>query len=212
MRKLMRFFFYHFYHRLAWFYDPIAALVSVGRWHEWGRAALSFMRGPRILEIGFGTGHLQVEMNQLAFHAFGLDESRQMVSLARNTLAKNNYPQALTRGYAQCLPFASQSFDTVAACFPSEYIINPQTLSEIWRVLRVSGRLVIIPVASIGGRSLADQASNWLFRITGQTDQPANRLRSRLTPALMNAGFQVEVFNVAIRHSHVMIILAEKPN
>ena len=40
MRKLLRFFFHHFYHNFAWTYDFVAALVSVGRWNEWVFAAL----------------------------------------------------------------------------------------------------------------------------------------------------------------------------
>src|SRR3972149_5774722 len=109
MRKLLRFFFHHFYHNFAWTYDFVAALVSVGRWNEWVFAALPHLRGPRVLEIGFGPGHLQVELNRRGLHAFGLDESRQMLRHAQANLARKRLPAALSRGYAQFLPFAADS-------------------------------------------------------------------------------------------------------
>ncbi|MCX6066918.1 MAG: class I SAM-dependent methyltransferase, partial [Chloroflexi bacterium] len=153
MRKLLRLLFHHFYHRFAWTYDFVAAFVSVGRWKDWILTALPHIRGTRILEIGFGPGHLQVELNRQGFQALGLDESREMASRARKNLFRNGFPSALTRGYAQSLPFAANSIDSVVATFPSEYIIERRTLAEIHRILKPGGRLIIVPTAWIGGRS-----------------------------------------------------------
>jgi ubiquinone/menaquinone biosynthesis C-methylase UbiE len=212
MQKILRIFFHHFYHGLAWTYDFVAALVSVGRWQPWGFAVLPHIRGPRVLEIGFGPGHLQVELNRSGFHAFGLDESRQMTRQARANLTRSGFPVALSRGYAQFLPFVDGSLDSVAATFPSEYISDSLTLAEIRRVLKPSGRLVLVPVAWIWGKSLTDRCAKWLFRITGQswelTDAFAGRFKSRFT----EAGFRVEIIHAEIRHSTVLIIVATVNN
>jgi ubiquinone/menaquinone biosynthesis C-methylase UbiE len=207
MRKFMRFFFHHFYHALAWTYDFVAAVVSIGRWKDWGRAALPHLRGKRVLEIGFGPGHLLVEMNRSGFQTAGLDESPQMIRQAKRNLSWNNLPVALSRGYAQFLPFASDSFDSVVSTFPSEYIADPRTLAEVRRVLKEEGRFVIVPAAWTGGKSLLERGSRWLFRVTGQSGQG---LEARITDFLAEHGFSAICSQVDIRHSTVLVVVAEK--
>jgi ubiquinone/menaquinone biosynthesis C-methylase UbiE len=209
MHKLLKLFFYHFYHSFAWTYDFVAAVVSVGRWKDWGLAALPYVRGMRVLEIGFGPGHLQVELNRRGFHVFGLDESRQMIRRAQANLAQNQLPVALARGYAQFLPLAADSLDCVVATFPSEYIADRFTLAEIKRTLKPSGRLVIVPMAWIWGKSLTDRAAKWLFRVTGQTDELTDTFEGRIKSLLAETGFRVEMIHAEFRHSTVSIIVAE---
>ncbi len=207
MRKFMRFFFHHFYHALAWTYDFVAVIVSIGRWKMWGRAALPHLRGKRVLEIGFGPGHLLVEMNRDGFEPVGLDESQQMIRQARRNLTLNRLPFALYRGYAQSLPFASNSFDSVVSTFPSEYIADSRTLAEVRRVLKEGGRFVIVPVAWAGGTSLLERGSRWLFRVTGQGGEG---VEARITAFLAEHGFSAVCLEVEIRHSTVLVVIAEK--
>lgn len=207
MRKFMRFFFHHFYHALAWTYDFVAAIVSIGRWKDWGRAALPHLHGKRVLEIGFGPGHLLVEMNQSGFQAVGLDESPQMIRQAKRNLARSQLPATLSRGYAQFLPFASDSFDSVVSTFPSEYVADPRTLAEVRRVLKEDGRFIIVPAAWAGGKSLLERGSRWLFRVTGQSGEG---LEARITDFLAEHGFNAVCSEVDIRHSTVLVIVAEK--
>lgn len=207
MRKFMRFFFHHFYHALAWTYDFVAAIVSIGRWKDWGRAALPHLHGKRVLEIGFGPGHLLVEMNQSGFQAVGVDESPQMIRQAKRNLARSQLPATLSRGYAQFLPFASDSFDSVVSTFPSEYVADPRTLAEVRRVLKEDGRFIIVPAAWAGGKSLLERGSRWLFRVTGQSGEG---LEARITDFLAEHGFNAVCSEVDIRHSTVLVIVAEK--
>ena len=212
----MRFFFYHFYHSLAWSYDFVAAIVSIGRWQAWGRAALPYLsaersrHGKRILEIGFGPGHLQVELKRKGFQAFGVDESPQMIRQAKGNLARNRLPVNLSRGYAQFLPFAPGSFDSVVSTFPSEYISDAETLAEAWRVLKPDGRLVIIPLAWTVGKTLLDRFSDWLFTVTGQRGSLTENLSASLVTRLGQAGFSVEAHEAELAGSVVLVIVAEK--
>jgi ubiquinone/menaquinone biosynthesis C-methylase UbiE len=209
--KLMRFLFYHFYHAFAWTYDLVSWVVSVGRWRDWLLTALPYLEGPRVLELGHGPGHLQAAMRQNGMIAFGLDESRQMGRMAFGQLSRFGVPVALTRGHAQFLPFGADCFDSVVATFPTEYIFDRRTLDEIFRVLRRSGKLVVIPIALIGGQSASDRAAAWLFRVTRQSSALTDALKARIQLPFAEAGFRVRVETVEKRLSTVLVIVAEKP-
>ncbi len=217
--KLLRFLFYHFYHAFAWTYDFVAALVSVGRWHAWVLSALPYLEGPRVLEIGHGPGHLQVAMRQKGLSVFGLDESRQMGKMAYSRLSRSGFPVAISRGYAQFLPFKADCFDSVVATFPTEYIFDPRTLAQVWRVLqspdavtgRPGGKLIVVPVAWIGGKKMADRAAAWLFQITHQSHELTESARDRLKARFTEAGFQVQIESVEKGTSTVLVIVARKP-
>lgn len=211
MKQLLRFFFHHFYHAFAWTYDAVAALVSIGRWRGWVLTALPYLDGPRVLELGYGPGHLQTALGQKGLQAFGLDESRQMANMARSRLQRAGFPRRLSSGYAQSLPFRSGSFDNVVATFPTDYIIDPRSLAEIRRVLRPGGKLVVVPAAWIGGRQAPDRAAAWLFRVTQQGAEITQAVRERIVTPFAQAGFRARSELVEQRSSTVLVILAQKP-
>lgn len=208
MRRLLGFFFHLLYHQFAWTYDLVAAGVSLGRWKSWVLKAQPYLRG-RVLEIGFGPGHLQAALNKDGLEVFGLDESRQMGRQARRRLRRLKYPVRLINGYAQLLPFPGNCFDRVAATFPSEYLFEAQTLREIRRVLRPGGRLVVIPSAWITGQGWLERLAAGLFRLTGQggaieTVLPGMKRR------IAESGFEVRHELVQAEGSQVLVIIGEK--
>jgi SAM-dependent methyltransferase len=205
---LLRPVFWLLYHQFAWAYDLVAAVVSLGRWQDWVRTALPHLEG-RVLELGFGPGHLQTALHQKGAEAFGLDESRQMLRQAAGRLKKAGYPPRLSRGHAQSLPFPAASFERVAATFPSEYIFDPRTLAEIYRVLRPGGSLVLIPVAWITGGRLLERAAAWLLSVSGW-NLAARSLRPLVEARFVAAGFEVRSEIVEIPGSRVMLVLARK--
>ncbi len=210
LRAFLRFFFHHFYHDFSWTYDAVAALVSMGRWNQWILCALPYIRGQQVLELGFGNGHLQLALAKSGYKAFGLDESRQMAKQTFLRLTRNALPPKLSRGYAQSLPFEAACFDTLVATFPTEYILEAQTLEEVHRVLRPGGRLVVIPTAWIGGQAPSDRAAAWFFRVTHQAERITDDLQDRIKVPFAAAGFGVETVVVTVRSSSVLIILARK--
>lgn len=209
----MRLFFYYFYHEFAWTYGAVAAVVSIGRWNHWIRAAVPFLVGQDILEIGFGPGHLQAHLlGNPRLRVTGLDESRQMAALARNHLKRQGLgPVKLALGRAQDLPFGSASFDAVVSTFPSEYIFAKQTLSQVRRVLKSGGRFVVVPAAWIIGKSLTDRGAAWLFRVTHQApSSPREILTAHLEQALLEAGFEPQFETVEMGSSLVFVVNAHK--
>ncbi len=170
--------------------------------------AMPYLSG-RVLEIGFGPGHLQVALNEAGMQAFGLDESRQMGRQARRRLRRGKYPQHLINGYAQSLPFSGDGFDCVAATFPSEYIFEPQTLAEIRRVLRPGGKLVIIPSAWITGQGWLEQLAAELFRVTGQAGA-LELVLPGIKRRIAESGFVVSHELVEARGSRVLVVVGKK--
>lgn len=152
------------YHELAWGYEIVAWIVSLGRWDGWRSQVLDHVIGRRVLEIGFGTGVLLGAASDRGIQIVGVDPSRQMHRVAARRLRRSRRRVPRARATAQLLPFADGSFDTVISTFPSGYILDPASLSEVTRVLSRSvdggapGRLVI---AGLGFRS--DRL--WLVRL-----------------------------------------------
>lgn len=214
LSSFLRFFFHYLYHELAWTYDLVASVVSLGRWNRWIEVAVPCVRGHDILEVGFGRGHLQEQLLiRSDLRVFALDESLQMARLARRHLRGDHRvaPPKLARGRAQLLPYPEGSFDTVVSTFPSEYISDPSTLAEIRRVLRAAGRLVIIPAASIVGRGTIDRAAAWLFRVTHQAPaSPGEALSRHLGDSLQAAGFHFRLRTVEMASSVVYVVEADR--
>jgi len=63
--------FHLLYHEAAWAYDAVAAAVSLGQWRAWGAAALPFLPGPRVLELGHGPGHMLIALTAAGYDAAG---------------------------------------------------------------------------------------------------------------------------------------------
>lgn len=209
MARLLRQFFRLLYHPFAWTYDWVADTVSVGRWKQWVYSTLPFLHGRQVLELGFGPGHLQLRLRAAGFEAYGLDESAQMARQTYQRLSRRSLIPRIARGWAQHLPFADQSFDSVVATFPTQYIIDPATLQDIQRILKPGGRLVVLFAARITGRSLPDRFMATVFQLTGQV--PAEgQSEETYTSFFTQAGFQSRVEVVDLQTSEVMLVVCEK--
>ncbi|HEX6385885.1 MAG TPA: methyltransferase domain-containing protein [Anaerolineae bacterium] len=218
--RLVRFGFRLLYNELAWTYDAVSWLVSFGEWRAWQRAALPFVAGGRVLELGHGTGHMLLALQAAGYEMVGLDVSPHMGRLARRRLLRGGMAALLVRGQGQALPFATASFDTVLATFPTDYIVDPVTLAAVHRVLRPGGRLVIVPEGHLIGSGLHHRFIDWLFRVTGQRSGPFAVDDERYWPdeatwqafqqRFRAAGFDAKIHHVRLQRSGVTVVVAVK--
>jgi ubiquinone/menaquinone biosynthesis C-methylase UbiE len=226
VKTLLRFFFRLLYHQFAFTYDLVAATVSFNRWKNWVQSVIPFIEGDRILEMGHGPGHLQRILRSRGLLAVGIDESAEMGRLAKRNLARAGYSQIQTassrpsrkpaqldiaytkvdliRGIAQALPFPDEAFDTIVATFPTEYITESATLTEVKRCLVKGGRLVVLPVALPKNPFL-----DWLFRVTHQSPVEAlDIVKSNLKQPFVTAGFTTEIKTLDQKSGILLVVLA----
>ena len=203
---LLRLFFKLLYHQFAWTYDGVASIVSLGAWQKWVASIVPYIDGPRVLEIGFGPGHLQAALNQKGIFSFGVDESRQMAAIARKRLSKSGYPPNLVRGDAQLLPFSDSCFNQLVMTFPAEFILNPSTFAEISRVLTAEGELTMLPLAWITGRSPLARLAAWVNRITGE----APEWDERFLEPLKSSGFELSWDILDFSTSRILVVRMRK--
>ncbi|HRQ38916.1 MAG TPA: class I SAM-dependent methyltransferase [Chloroflexota bacterium] len=214
---LVRFGFRLLYNEMAWTYGAVSWGVSLGQWRQWQLAALPFVQGRRVLELGHGPGHMLLALQNRRFDVVGLDLSAAMGRQARRRTQRT---VPLVRGMVQDLPFATAVFDTILATFPTDYIIDPLTLAAAHRVLRAHGCLVIVPEGHLNGQGHIVRFIDWLFTITGQRQGafavddghiwPADALWEPMRQRFAAAGFALTIERIQLPRSGVTVLVAEK--
>lgn len=201
-------------------YDIMNDLMSAGLHRYWKRFAVekSMVRpGERVLDIAGGTGDLTrlfAERAGTAGVVVLTDINADMLSIGRDRLADEGLlvPAALCDG--ERLPFPPATFDCVSVAFGLRNMTHKDTaLSEMLRVLRPGGRLLVLefsriwkPLAplydaySFGvlprlGKTVAGDAESYRYLAESIRVHPD---QETLKAMIGEAGFdQVEYFNLA---------------
>ncbi|NIM96078.1 MAG: methyltransferase domain-containing protein [Anaerolineales bacterium] len=219
IQKFLRFFFHHLYTTIAWIYDFVAMVSSVGQWRTWQQAGVDAIQQGTVLELGYGTGHVLLNFFKGGIIPFGADPSRQMAGITKRRLRKAGFEPRITLATAQTLPFPSETFDSIISTFPSDYILEQSTLAEAWRVLVPKGRFVIIPgIAKITGYperglsilSVLDRAASLLYRTTGESIDPELIWKERIRERFIQEGFEPELSLIQQDRAVVIRIIAIK--
>src|SRR5918998_2562281 len=134
-------------------------------------------RRPKILDVGCGTGANLVMLGEFG-EAHGIDVSHDALSFCQERGLEN-----VKHGAAEELPYEDGTFDLVTALDVVEHLDDDLAgLSEMRRVLRPGGRVLLFVPAFMFLWGLQDEVSNHRRRY---------RL-SQLRRVLEKAGFQIE--------------------
>jgi ubiquinone/menaquinone biosynthesis C-methylase UbiE len=212
--RLVHFGFRLLYHELAFTYDAVSYIVSLGAWRCWQRTALrqlTVATNGMILELAHGTGNLQIDLKTAGYRTIGYDLSPQMGRITRHKLKKLGLSAELVRGRAEQLPFVAGHFSAVVATFPTEFIVAEETLREIHRVLRDEGKLIVVLSGTFVGSGIFRSFLEWLYRITGQrpTGRRANQI-AEIPVLFAEQGFDYDLIEETCPKSIVSVIVAEK--
>lgn len=147
LRKLL----FETLYKNRYLYRFASTVPFAGQWRVWQRLVLPRLHGKDVLELGSGLGDLLADMLEAGYNCRSLEHSPQMAAAARDTLRKRNVGQTswVIQGDAQRMPFSDASFDSLVSTFPSEYIYDPDTISEAARVLRNGGRIIVVEGANL---------------------------------------------------------------
>mgnify|MGYP002243576125 CR=1 FL=1 len=89
----------------------------------------------KILEIGVGTGNLAGKFLQNKYHIIGIDQSRQMLAVA-----KEKYPKLHVRlGEFLKIPYENQTFDVIVSTYAFHHLDEEEkrvAIAEMMRVLK----------------------------------------------------------------------------
>jgi ubiquinone/menaquinone biosynthesis C-methylase UbiE len=156
-----------------------------------------------------------LELEQAGFRVIGLDISPHMGRMAHKRIERSGSRVSVVLGKAQALPFAEASFSSVLATFPSEFILEPESLEAVWRALLPGGRFVIVVGAQLKGKGVANSVIGWLYAITGQragskaiSEQKGiwNLAKERLA----SAGFDPSIEQVSVNGSCVTLLIGQR--
>ncbi|MGV9712223.1 demethylmenaquinone methyltransferase [Gordonia sp. NPDC003424] len=122
-------------------YDITNTVLSFGQdrgWRKKTRAALALKPSDIVLDLAAGTAVSTVELGRSGAHCIAADFSLGMLKAG----AKREVPKVAADALA--LPFADESFDAATISFGLRNVNDvPKALSELHRVLKPGGRLVI---------------------------------------------------------------------
>jgi arsenite methyltransferase len=167
--------------------DVVAQRRSVRGW-------LALRPGERVLDMGVGPGFLAAEMaTEVGADGMvaGIDVSESMLALARGRGARID----LRTGSAADIPYPDASFDAAVSTQVLEYVADiPASLTELRRVVRPGGRLLILDTDwdSIVWRS-GDDARMTAVLAAWEDHLADPRLPRRLLGELRSAGFTPDV-------------------
>ena len=114
--------------------------------------------GPRLLDVGCGTGHQMLRWRSWGYEVAGVDGSDEMLAHARD----NNPGAALEEADARELPFDAASFDRVTSIEVLRYLPDPErSIREVARVLRPGGMCLATaaPLFALNGYALVNRAA-----------------------------------------------------
>ena len=125
-------------------YDRMNHLMTAGLDRCWRKRAVQGLHG-KVLDVACGTGDMAMELLRQGCSVTGVDLSKEMMAIA-----KRKAPQAEYRlADVERLPFGDASFDAVTCAFGVRNFVHlEQGLSEMLRVLKPGGRMVILELAT----------------------------------------------------------------
>ncbi len=176
------------YQRISGLYD-LMEILPEKRYDPWREKLWSLVKGPRVLEVGVGTGK-NMPYYLPGMQITAIDLTLGMLAHAQKKADKLNLDVNIILGDAQSLEFEDDSFDSVVATFVFCSVPDPILgLKELARVAKPQGQILLMDhVRSqkpILGTAM-DLVNPFVVRMMG-----AN-INRRTVENVRNAGLKIE--------------------
>lgn len=180
-----------------WIESANAWIADQGTDGDWSRRAildpalegiLFDLHGKAILDLGCGEGRYCRTLKEKGAVVTGIDPVPQFVKHARSLDSESRYVE----GVAETLPFEDGSFDIVLSYLSFVDITDLKTAaSEITRVLRKNGKLVIVTISN-----LASTSAGWV------TDKKGYKTHRIVDRYMEEFALDLEWRDIKIRNYH----------
>ena len=159
--------------RLARRYDILNTIITLGRHRCWKRAtaiAAGAAQGQGLgLDVATGTGDLAFTLGEQSnvTSVVGVDLSRAMLKVASRKAAEHSVacPVSFLEADALALPFVDDSFLCVVSSFALRNVEDlEKCISEMVRVIRPGGRVAVLDLSPVKGRSPLKPLVNFYVR------------------------------------------------
>lgn len=143
-------------------YDRIADVHNVTlRMNGYRRSVAKYIRSlelelgrdPLVLDAGSGTGILTLALASTDLkikRSVALDLSHKSLVIAKEQFEKDKWTDSsktdVVQGDINRFPFADNTFDLIITCGALEYVPLDWGMEEMARVLKIRGKLVLIPI------------------------------------------------------------------
>ena len=158
--------------RIAGVYDLMNSAMTAGLHHQWRERAVERAEvgpGSDALDVCCGTGDLALALRRRIGpdgRVVGCDFSDPMLELARRKSGEEGLPVEFGWADALELPYGERSFDAVTIGFGARNLADlGRGISEMARVLRPGGYLVILEITRPNREPLATFYSLWFDRL-----------------------------------------------
>lgn len=160
------------FNRISSRYDLLNTVMTAGRHHAWRRLAAKLAMedstGPA-LDVASGTGDFALALAAMdrVTRVVGLDFASRMLSLAGSKAGRGGVSGKLDimRGDAHALPFRDGEFACATVGFGVRNFVDvSRSLDEMVRVVRTGGRVVVLEIVRVEGRSPLQRAMPLVFR------------------------------------------------
>lgn len=136
--------------RWASYYDLAVSVTTLGQARRLRKMTVDnalITSCDNVLDVGCGTGEvaLLAKTRAKAGKVYGIDPAPEMIAVARRKAARKRLEIDFRVGVIESLPFADASIDVVTSSLMMHHLpedLKIRGLTEIYRVLRPSGRLL----------------------------------------------------------------------
>ena len=221
--------------RISHRYDRLNTVMTAGRHYAWrrmaARMAAAGLQGDA-LDVATGTGDFAIELARTSGinEVVGIDFAPEMLPIAERKTRQNDLAGRVRylMGDAHALPFDDGLFACATVGFGVRNFVDvPRALREMARVVKPSGRVVILEIVRLDGRGPLSRAFPLYFRFVTPWlgaalagDREAYTYLPESVQGFLSAGElatmmeQAGLFNITVRKvalGSVAILTGENP-